>query len=76
MGITAVRELGEQLHALVGAFEPGTCDGELAKQYVEAFARLERLAGAGKTLALAQVDRTRAWAHAGSDARSTADWLA
>ncbi|MBI1843514.1 MAG: DUF222 domain-containing protein, partial [Actinobacteria bacterium] len=76
MGITAVRELGERLHALVGAFEPGTCDGELAKQYVEAFARLERLAGAGKTLALAQVDRTRAWAHAGSDARSTADWLA
>ncbi len=76
MGITAVRELGEALHALVGAFDAPSCDGELAKQYVEAFARLERLAGAGKTLALAQVDRTRAWAHAGSDARSTADWLA
>ena len=76
MGITAVRELGEQLHALVGAFDAQCCDGELAKQYVEAFARLERLAGAGKTLALGQVDRTRAWAHGDSAARSSADWLA
>ncbi len=52
------------------------CDGRLAKEYVEAFARLERLAVAGKTLALAQVDRTRAWAHGDGSSRSTADWLA
>ena len=79
MGITGVRtleELGEQLHVLVGGFDARVCDGRLAKEYVEAFARLERLAVAGKTLALAQVDRTRAWAHGEVASRSTADWLA
>ncbi len=79
MGITGVRaleQLGEQLHVLVGGFEAARCDGRLAKEYVEAFARLERLAVAGKTLALAQVDRTHAWAHGEGSSRSTADWLA
>ncbi len=76
MDIGAVRTLGEQLHGLVGGFEARTCDGRLAKEYVEAFARLERLAVAGKTLALAQVDRTLAWAHGDGSSRSTADWLA
>ncbi len=76
MDIGAVRSLGEELHAFVGGFDARVCDGRLAKEYVEAFARLERLAVAGKTLALAQVDRTRAWEHGDGSSRSTADWLA
>ncbi|MGK2957072.1 MAG: DUF222 domain-containing protein, partial [Acidimicrobiales bacterium] len=76
MEITAIRELSKELHGFVSSFDAGTCDGELAKQYVKAFAQIERLGGAGKTLALAQVDHTRAWAFGGSSAGSTATWLA
>jgi hypothetical protein len=76
VSLGAVREVGDRLAALVSTFDPRTCDGALATGFVEEFARIERLAGAGKTLALGQVDRTKAWAHDDSSARSTAEWLA
>ena len=76
MTISALHDLGEQLQALVRAFDAQVCDGETAKAYVEAFGRIERLGTAGKILALGQVDRTGAWAFGAGAARSTADWLA
>ncbi len=76
MAKTVLSELGERLHLFLGSFAADTCDGELAKKYVEDFAYIERLSVAGKTLALAQVDRTKAWSRGGSSASSAATWLA
>jgi hypothetical protein len=61
---------------VVRDFDPHACEGGLAREYVKAFAKLERLAAAGKTLALAQVDRTGAWADGPGASRSAAEWLA
>jgi hypothetical protein len=71
-----VREVRETLHALVRDFDAATCDGDLAKRFVDEFSRVRRLAEAGLTLALAQVDDTGAWAQGGGGARSTAEWFA
>lgn len=76
VALSELVELREGLHALVRDFDPRACDGDLAKRFVAEFSRLRRLAEAGLTLALAQVERTDAWAHGGSGARSTADWYA
>ncbi len=75
-GVGGVWELAGRLGEVVRELDALVCDGGLAKEYVEAFARLERLAGAGKTLALAQVERTGAWAHGPGARRSVGDWLA
>ena len=76
MGVGVVRELVERLGSVVRDFDPHVCEGGLAREYVREFARLERLAGAGKTLALGRVDRTGAWADGPGASRSVADWLA
>jgi hypothetical protein len=74
--LSAVRAVREALHGIVRDFDPRSCDGALAKRFVEEFAKIRRLAEAGSTLALGQVERTDAWAHGGSDSRSTATWFA
>ncbi len=79
MDIGAVRTLEhwvKQLHGLVGGFEAARCDGRLAKEYVDAFAGWSVSRSRVRRWRLAQVDRTRAWAHGDGSSRSTADWLA
>ncbi len=76
VSLSAVRAVRESLHGLMREFDPRSCDGALAKRFVEEFAQIRRLAEAGSTLALGQVERTDAWAHGGSDANSTATWFA
>jgi hypothetical protein len=71
-----VRAVREALHAMVRDFDAAVCDGAVAKQFVEEFSQLRRLADAGITLALARVERTGAWAHGGDGVRSTAEWFA
>lgn len=73
VGVGVVRGLVERLGRVVRGFDPLVCDGGLAGEYVREFARLERLAAAGKALAVARVDQTGAWA---TGARSVAEWLA
>jgi hypothetical protein len=74
--MSALRALRESLQSLVRDFDAQVCDGALAKRFVEEFSQVRRLAEAGVTLALAQVDDTGAWAHGGEGARSTAEWFA
>ncbi|MBM3675589.1 MAG: hypothetical protein FJW88_11730 [Actinobacteria bacterium] len=76
MSGTAVRELGEQLAELVRDFDPSVCDRELAKSYVEAFAHVERLGVAGRTLAVTRVEATRACTSGRSPARTATEWPA
>ncbi len=74
--MSEVRGVRELLHTLVRDFDARVCDGDLAKRFVDEFSRVRRLAEAGITLALSQVDGTGAWAHGGEGARSTAEWFA
>ncbi len=65
----------ESLRLLVGALDPATLDGVEAKGLVEKFAELERLAGAGRTLAVHRVAETAAWADDGAF-RDVGNWMA
>jgi hypothetical protein len=64
-----------QLRRLLAEFDPDRVDGARARWLVEAFAELERLGAAGKSLAARQVVATGAWKQAGAH-RDAADWLA
>jgi len=58
----------------MGRFEPKCWAGPDAAKLVGAFAEIERLAAAGKTLAAGQVERTNGWRAGGH--RSAGEWLA
>jgi hypothetical protein len=58
----------------VSRFEPADVSGEEALALVGVFARLERIATAGRTLSGRRVEETRAW-H-GKGFRRFADWMA
>ena len=70
-----VRQVTERLRHVVAGLEPSRIDGGQARRLVEEFAAIERLAGAGKALAVRRVEETRAWADSGSF-RDAAAWLA
>jgi hypothetical protein len=70
-----VRRAIEQLRSVVRDVDPSFLDGGQARQLVEDFAAIERLAGAGKAIAMRRVEETRSWAQAGSF-RDAAAWLA
>ncbi|HKF90749.1 MAG TPA: hypothetical protein VKC52_04630 [Acidimicrobiia bacterium] len=70
-----VRQANERLRGVVAGLDPSLLDGTQARRLVEALAAIERLAAAGKALAMRRVEETRAWADSGSF-RDAADWLA
>jgi len=70
-----VRQANERLRGVVAELDPSLLDGTQARRLVEEFAAIERLAGAGKALAVRRVEETRAWADSGSF-RDAAAWLA
>jgi hypothetical protein len=70
-----LRQATAALRRVLADLEPGCLDGAQARRLVEEFAEAERLAAAGKAIALRRVEQTRAWAHAGAY-RDAAGWLA
>ena len=60
---------------LVGDLEPDTLSGPEARTAVEQFIALEKLAGAGRTLAVGRLDQTGAWVGDGSF-RDIESWVA
>jgi hypothetical protein len=71
--VELVRESVESLRRFVAGFDPAALDGEQARDLAEQFAELERLAGAGRTLAAGRVAETAAW---GAQYRDAGAWLA
>jgi Domain of unknown function (DUF222) len=65
----------ERLRRVVRGLDPSLLDGGQARRLVEEFAAIERLAAAGKAIAMRRVEETRAWAESGSF-RDAAAWLA
>jgi hypothetical protein len=72
--LVQVLEASARVEAVVGSLAPDVLDPSVASDYVEAFAKLERLAAAGKALAARRVAATGAWKRDG--ARDAAGWLA
>ena len=69
-----IQTLRESLKASVAALDTDVIDGSLAKQLVATFAEIERVAAAGKALAMRRVVSSGAWSTNG--AASPAVWLA
>lgn len=67
--------LVERARTLVGRFDPDRLSGLDARAAVEAFVELEKLAAAGKLLAVGRLDQTGAWVGDGSF-RDIEAWLA
>ena len=77
-GLGAMRQLVADAHEMLGALDPvavAALDGSAAKQLVEQFAELKRLAGAGEVLAAGRVAQTSAWVGDGTF-RDPGAWLA
>jgi len=72
--MSELRSAATFLERYVGDLEPGVFDAAGAAALVECFARVERLAAAGKALAARRVEECGTWRAAGF--RSGAHWLA
>ncbi|MBM3660565.1 MAG: DUF222 domain-containing protein, partial [Actinobacteria bacterium] len=72
--VRSVRALREKLGELVAEFDPRLVDARTARDLVEEFGAIERMAAAARTLAAGRVATTRVWADEGD--RSAAHWLA
>ena len=70
-----VAESIELLRGVVATLDPGVLEGADAKRLVEQFIELERLAAAGRTLAVPRVAETGAWQVDGAF-RDVSAWLA
>ncbi|MBM3676153.1 MAG: HNH endonuclease [Actinobacteria bacterium] len=70
-----VVEVIERVREGLAGFDPARLDGPAACDLTEAFAELERLAGAGKTLAAGRALGSGAWIHRGTH-RTAEQWLA
>jgi Domain of unknown function (DUF222) len=70
-----LRESIESLGSFVAVLDPAALDGVQAKEMVEDFAQLERLASAGRTLVSGRVAETGAWANDGPY-RDAGAWMA
>jgi hypothetical protein len=73
--LEALRESITSLRLLLSTFDPARVDGAAAKGLTEAFAEVERLAAAGRTLAAGRVAETGAWTVDGGF-RGPENWLA
>ena len=69
-----LQEMEAALREFVAALEPETLAADAAVGLVDAFATIEKLAGAGKALAARRVAESNVWRGAGE--RSAAHWLA
>lgn len=69
-----ISSIVSRLRDAVSSFDPSTLGGTDAARLVDLFAEAERLAVAGRTLAVGRVATTRAWADSGH--RTAAVWLA
>ena len=69
-----LHEVEAALGAIVAALEPAGLEPATAARLVEGFARVEKLAGAGKALAARRVAESNLWRNEGE--RSAAHWLA
>ena len=69
-----LHEVEAALGAIVAALEPAGLEAATAARLVSEFARVEKLAGAGKALAARRVAESNLWRGAGE--RSAAHWLA
>ncbi len=74
-GVEVVTESIEAMRPLVAKLDPSTLSGADAKELVERFAELERLAAAGKTFAAGRLAQTGAWVGDGSH-RDVGAWMA
>ncbi|MCA1690824.1 MAG: DUF222 domain-containing protein [Acidimicrobiales bacterium] len=70
----SVESAAEWLREAVAALEPGCFSGEQASALVDAFAKIERLGAAGRTLMARRVEETNLWRRQGQ--RSAAHWMA
>ncbi len=73
--LEVVAESIASLRQVVATLDPSVLSGPDAKRLVEDFAAVERLAGAGKTLAAGRLAQTGAWVGDGSH-RDVGSWMA
>ncbi len=71
-----VGELVARVRRMVGSLDPAALSGAAAKQLVEEFAELKRLAGAGEMLAAGRVAQTGAWVGEDGAYRDVGAWMA
>ncbi len=71
--LTEIQGLRDELRTCVVGLDVDRIDGVAARNLVVVFAEMERIASAGKMLAMGRVDATGSWANTG--AKSPADWL-
>ncbi|MGH2809314.1 MAG: DUF222 domain-containing protein [Actinomycetota bacterium] len=69
-----IQKAEDLLSGAVAELDPEVLDPAAARKLVEQFARIERLAAGGKTLALRRVETSGAWRVTGE--RSAAHWVA
>ena len=74
--LAQVRGATEEIEAVLASLDPDVLDGSVAAEYVEMFARLERLAAAGKTFVARRVVTTRSWSTADGAHRDATSWMA
>ncbi|MGH9189699.1 MAG: hypothetical protein ACRD0Q_06670, partial [Acidimicrobiales bacterium] len=74
MDMTRLEAVVAELSEVVGRLEPERLRGDDAARLVDAFARGERLCGAGRALAARRVAESGTWKSSGE--RSAAHWLA
>ena len=72
--LTDIQGLRDAIRTQVMSLDVDRIDGVAARNLVVVFAEIERIAAAGKLLAMGRVDATGAWANTGK--KSPADWLA
>jgi hypothetical protein len=71
-----VGELVARARCVLGALDPAALSGAAAKQLVEEFAELKRLASAGEMLAAGRVAQTGAWVGEDGAFRDVGAWMA
>ena len=71
--LTEIQGLRDELRTRVVGLDVDRIDGVAARNLVVVFAEMERIAAAGKMLAIGRVDTTGSWAN--TSAKSPADWL-
>ena len=73
--LAQVRDASDQLEAVLASLDPDVLEGAVAAEYVAVFAKVERLAAAGKALAARRVVATGVWQREGAH-RDPAGWMA
>ena len=73
--MSRLEELVIELGSIVDGLDPSVWSGAQARAAVELFVAIERVAGAGRILALGRLDETGAWT-VGNHHRDVQSWLA